>query len=165
MHCRHYNKFDVVLFDDANEVNEALSTMMLLFSPSSVILFGDPYKKSVDELRIQQKYPKHNLNQSMFERIRKSKRCVLHLDSQYRFGDTISRFVSKCFYGQQNVGCRKFQPLKPLDGINIFHRKTDGFCFKFIKNMIQHIAPTQYKYTIIYPPNIRRDAIEANSLE
>lgn len=164
MNCRHFSKFDVILFDDASEIDEAQSTMALLFSPSAVILFGDPCKKAMDPMGIEQKYPKHNLNQSMFERIRKSRRCVLHLDSQYRFGETISRFVSKYLYSGLSVGCRKMQPSKTLNGVSIYHRKNDGFCFGFIKNMLQHINPKQYSYGILHPPNINRTDIETDSL-
>lgn len=158
------NKFDVILFDDANEMDEALSTMPLLFSPSSIILFGDPFKKPNNYLGFDQKYPRFNLNQSMFERLRTHGRCVLHMESQHRFGESISRFLSKCFYADRPMGCRKLQPLKPLDGVSVYHRNNDGFCFRFIKNMLERFNPTLYRYGIIYPPNVEERAIEIESL-
>lgn len=162
---RHCNKFDVILFDDAHEVNEALSTMLLLFSPSAVILFGDPYRGPIDCLGMQQKYPNHNFNQSMFERIRKCGRCVRHLDLQYRLGENLSRCMSTIFYGKRPLGCRRVQPSKPLDAMQIYHRKADAFCFSFIKNLLKKIKPKDYSYTIVYPPNVGKNAIIADSLE
>lgn len=162
---RHCNKFDVVLFDDAHDIEEAQSTMLLLFSPSAVILFGDPYRNPIDSFGMVQKYPKRNLNQSMFERLRKCGRCVRHLDSQYRFGDTVSRFVSALFYGKRSLGCRKTQPKKPLDLMHIYHREADGFCFDFIKNLMTMIKPKDYSYNIIYPPGVDQNHIVAQSLK
>lgn len=156
---RYCNKFDVVLFDDANETDEALSTMTLLFSPSCVILFGDPCKKAVDNVRIEPKYPKNNLNQSMFERLRTAGRCVLHIESQYRFGGNMSKFVQKCFYDGRVIGCRKVFPSKTLDRVSVYHSNNDGFCLKFITNMLKNIDPKVYNYGIIYPPNILRDTL------
>lgn len=155
---RSCNKFDIILFDDASKMDEALSTMIFLFSPSSVILFGEPYKKADDHLNFNQKYPKSNSNQSMFERLRKTGRCVLHMESQFRFGEKISHFVSKFFCNGMAVNCRKLSP-KPLDAFNVFHRKTDGYCFDFIKNTMQIIKPSAYNYGIIYPPNIERNSL------
>lgn len=164
MQRRYCNKFDVILFDDANKTDEALSTMTLLFSPSSMILFGDPNTKPNDDLGIDKKYPKLNLNQSMFERLRLSRCCVVHIDSQYRFSPKISQFISKCLYNELPVGCRKMQPSKPLDGVNVYHRANDGFCFRFIKNLMKRIDPKTYSFGIIYPPNIDPKAIETESL-
>lgn len=155
IHCSYRTKYNVILFDDANEVNEAMSTVLLLFSPSALILFGDPVKKPVDMLEIDKKYPRHNLNQSMFERLRKFKRCVLHLNGQHRFGADVSDFVSKCFYGGGITECRKSN----LNYVRMYHRQTDGFCYKLIKNMQRHIDPRTFKYGIIHPPNVKKESI------
>lgn len=154
--CNH--KFDVILFDDANEIDEALSTMLFLFAPSSFILFGGPYRNVNDQLGINQKYPQWNLNQSMFERLRNATRCVLHLDSQHRFGEKLSQFVSKCLYGGKTIGYRKTG--KPLDAVKIYHRKTDGFCQKFIKKIVNEFQPRLYSYGVVHPPNIVREYLQ-----
>lgn len=140
-------------------MNEVFSTMLLLFSPSALILFGDPAKKPSDSLMINQKYPNCNLNQSMFERLRTAKRCVLHLNAQHRFGEEVSKFLSSCFYNGHGIGHRRNCSANDLDFVGIYHRKTDGFCFKFIKNMLKIYDPKALKYGIIHPPNIQRESI------
>lgn len=161
---RHCSKFDVILFDDAHNIDEALSTMLFLFSPSAVVLFGDPYRSAIDSLGMQQKYPNHRLNESMFERLRKCGRCTHHLESQYRFGETISQFVGELYYGKRRLGCRKMQTTKPLDCMSIYHRPNDGYCYGFIEKMLQQNNAKNYNFTILYPPNVRREVLADASL-
>lgn len=136
---------------------------LLSFTPSSIILFGDPARKAMDSLRIELKYPQKNLNQSMFARIIKFGRCV-RLESQHRFGENISRFLSKCYYSGHPIGYREFQHPKPLNAINIFHRTNDGFCFQWIRTLLKHINLKEYSLGIIHPPNVRRERVEIDSL-
>lgn len=139
--------------DNASECNELYSNLALLYTPSSLVFFGDAMRKPKDHMNLDQKYPKMNLNQSMFERLRYWDRCVLKLENCYRFSPQVLSFINERFYKQT---------LKPVShaveyvkGFCVFHHQNESVMHLLFTALLKYLEQFEtYKYGVILPPNI-----------
>lgn len=152
--CRHSTKYDVILFDNASEIDELTSTLSLLFSPSALILFGDSYRKPKDSLSLNDKYGS-NLNQSMFQRIYNAGQCIFNLRHTARFSIPVLNFLNHCFY--ENALRQHVLPQtnrSAVAGFGLFHRRKDDLTYTLLSCLMEVLPPREHSYAIIMPPFI-----------
>lgn len=149
----------MVLFDNASEVDELTSTLSLLFSPKSLILFGDKFERPIDDMELSKKYGADmNFKQSMFGRLVAAGRNVLNLGNQYRFSDPVAHFLSECFYGKKMPKCR-ISNHNSIQRFALFHRASDDFVFHFIEQLMNTV-PNYYTAGVVLPPNANREILK-----
>lgn len=151
---RYSTKFDVILFDNASQIDEIYSTLPFLFKPSAFIMFGDCYRKPKDTHNLNSKY-NCTLNQSMFHRLVQADKNVLTLKHTLRYSDPVLKFLNN-FY-DQSLQPYMQRPIQGMAGFALFHRSQDRLLFRLLERIMQVLQPQQYKYGIILPQNIKVD--------
>lgn len=148
---KYANKFDVILMDNASECNELCSTLALLYSPSSLILFGDPQRTPKDTIGLEKKYPKYNRNGSMFHRLHNRDQIVVKLENCYRFAPQVLSFLNERFYNRGLVQCAQIDV--DVRGICVFHNSIDEDMSRFFMQLLRYFDRYPYKIGVILPPN------------
>ncbi|XP_055322839.1 uncharacterized protein LOC129578382 isoform X1 [Sitodiplosis mosellana] len=153
---RHCNKFDVILFDNASEVNEITSTLPFILSPSSFVMFGDRFRTPTDSMDLAGKYRDYNLTQSMFGRFVNAGKCVLNLRYTYRFSPSVLHLLNQVFYNQTLNNRALYNTKVEYKGFGVFHHYNDSFMLKLIERFMEFAPPKKCNYAIVLPPNIQR---------
>ncbi|XP_031633445.1 uncharacterized protein LOC116347127 [Contarinia nasturtii] len=168
---KYVDKIDVILFENASECDEMNSTVPLLFSPSSLVMFGDSNRNPKDSRDLISKYPKSNTNQSMFKRLLDAKYYVLHLNRTYRFSKLLLHMLNETMYYEKRLELfNRDQQFTQLKGFAVLHYENENEheLVQLMKRVVEitypklrsaSATPSNIRYGIIRPANVNTETV------